>query len=64
VLIPNNVIRRLERAEDPEREGIAIASERLQEIAGIPGVSGANLISAGGPQMIVEVIEASGLRGA
>jgi methylenetetrahydrofolate reductase (NADPH) len=32
VLIPNNVIRRLERAEDPEREGIAIASERLQEI--------------------------------
>jgi methylenetetrahydrofolate reductase (NADPH) len=33
VLIPNNVIRRLERAEDPEREGIAIASERLQEIS-------------------------------
>jgi len=62
-LIPNNVIRRLERAQDPEREGIAICSERLREIAGIPGVSGANLISMGSPQMTVDAIEASGLRG-
>jgi len=63
VLIPNNIIRRLERAADPAREGIAICSESLREIATIPGVSGANLISTGSPQMIVEAIEASGLQG-
>lgn len=63
VLIPNNIIRRLERAEDPEQEGIAICSEHLREIAAIPGVSGANVITMGGPKMIVEAIEASGLRG-
>lgn len=63
VLIPNKMIRRLERAEDPEQEGIAICSEYLREIAAIPGVSGANVITLGSPKMIVESIRASGLRG-
>jgi methylenetetrahydrofolate reductase (NADPH) len=64
VVIPPNIIRRLERAENPEQEGIAICSEQLREIATIPGVSAANVITMGGPNMIVEAIEASGLRGA
>jgi methylenetetrahydrofolate reductase (NADPH) len=63
VVIPNSIIRRLDRAEDPEKEGIAICSEHLREIAAIPGVSGANVITMGNPNMIVEAIQASGLRG-
>ena len=63
VLIPNEVIRRLERAQDPEQEGIDICSEFLQEIAGIPGVSGANLTTTGDPEMIMAAIRASGLQG-
>jgi methylenetetrahydrofolate reductase (NADPH) len=63
VLIPNGIIRRLERAEDPEQEGIAICAELLREIAAIPGVSGANLISMGSPEMTIQVIQESGLQG-
>lgn len=63
VLIPNNVIRRLERARNPQQEGIDICSEYLQEIARTPGVSGANLITTGDPEMIVRAIKASGLQG-
>ena len=63
VLIPNKVIRRLERARDPEQEGIDICSEYLKEIAEIPGVSGVNLITTGDPEMIVAAIKASGLQG-
>jgi methylenetetrahydrofolate reductase (NADPH) len=63
VLIPNQVIRRLERARDPEQEGVDICSEFLHEIAGIPGVSGANLTTTGDPEMIVATIRASGLQG-
>jgi hypothetical protein len=40
-----------------------ICSEYLQEIATIPGISGANLIASGNPEMIVEAIKASGVRG-
>lgn len=63
VVIPNSIIRRLDRAEDPEQEGKAICSEYLRQIAAIPGVSGANVISIGNPTMVVDAIEASGLRG-
>ncbi len=63
VVIPNSIIRRLDRSEDPEQEGIVICSEQLREIAATPGVSGANVITMGSPKMIVEAIQASGLRG-
>jgi methylenetetrahydrofolate reductase (NADPH) len=63
VVIPNSIIRRLDRAENPEQEGIAMCSEHLREIAAIPGVSGANVITLGSPNTIVEAIQASGLRG-
>jgi methylenetetrahydrofolate reductase (NADPH) len=63
VVIPNAITQRLERAENPEREGISICSEQLREIAAIPGVSAANVITMGGPEMIVTAIKESGLRG-
>jgi hypothetical protein len=34
----------------------------MREIAGIPGVSGFNLLTLGSPQAVVASIEASGLR--
>jgi methylenetetrahydrofolate reductase (NADPH) len=63
IMIPQKIIQRLRDATIPEREGIQICSEYLQEIATIPGISGANLIATGDPEMIVEAIKASGLRG-
>jgi methylenetetrahydrofolate reductase (NADPH) len=64
IMIPIKIVRRLEAATDPERESIQICSEYLQEIATIPGISGANLIANDAPETIVEAIKASGLRGA
>ena len=63
ISVPNKVIRRLERAEDAEQEGADICAEYLRDLAGIPGISGANLISVGSPEMKVAAIAASGLRG-
>jgi len=61
-LITEAVIERLERSKDPEREGISICAELLQEVADIPGVSGAHLMTMGNPEAISAVIKASGLR--
>ena len=61
-LFPKGLIRRLEQAPDSEREGVAICAEILHEVAGIPGIAGANLVNLGDPALIVAAIEESGLR--
>jgi len=61
-LVPEPIIERLERASDPEREGIEICAELMREVATIPGVSGVNLLSLGGLETIPAAIEASGMR--
>ena len=61
-IIPDSVVERLEQAGDPEQEGVRICAELLQELAEIPGVSGANLTTPGDPETIAAAISASGLR--
>jgi len=60
--IPDALLKRLEDANDPEQEGLAICAELMQEISEIPGVSGVNLMTTGDPGAIPETIRASGLR--
>lgn len=61
-LVPEPIIERMEQASDPEREGIEICAELLQELATIPGVAGANLLTMGELETIPAAIEASGVR--
>ena len=56
-LVPKKVIRRLEQARDPEREGVAICAELLQELSEVPGVSGAHLMTPGDPATIPAAIQ-------
>ena len=61
-LVPEPIIERLEQASNPEREGIEICAELMQEVATIPGVSGINLLTLGKIAAIPAAIEASGVR--
>ena len=61
-LVPDALIEQLERAPEPEREGIRICADLLRELTTIPGVSGANLLSLGKLESIPAAIEASGVR--
>ncbi len=61
-LVPETIIERMDQASDPEREGIEICAELLQELATIPGVSGANLLTLGELETIPAAIDASGVR--
>jgi methylenetetrahydrofolate reductase (NADPH) len=61
-VIPPEIVRRIERADDEAAEGIAVAAEQLQEIARIPGLSGVTLVTPGDPGAISAAIRASGLR--
>lgn len=62
MLIPDQLIDRLESAADPQAEGIAICVEQLRALAEIPGVSGANVIASTDLSMVPAAIEASGIR--
>lgn len=61
-LVPEPIIKRMEQAPDPEREGIEICAELLRELMTIPGVSGANLLTLGKLEAIPATIQASGVR--
>ena len=52
---------RLDRADDPEREGIAICIEQLSAIAEIPGISGATIMPGANLADIPEIVKAAGL---
>jgi len=57
-LVPSKVIRRLQQARDPEQEGVDICAELLHELADVPGVSGAHLMTPGDPETIPAAIQA------
>ncbi len=61
-IIPPTTVQRLEQAKDPEYEGVQIGAELLQELAEIPGIAGANLMTPGDPATIAAAIHESGLR--
>ncbi len=61
-VVPEDIINRLRRSKDPEREGIEICAEMLQQLKDVPGVSGANLMSFGNADTVARSIEISGLR--
>jgi methylenetetrahydrofolate reductase (NADPH) len=56
------VIQRMDQARDPEQEGVNICAELLQQVAEIPGVDGANLLTPGELETLPAAIRASGLR--
>jgi len=61
-IIPSTLVKRLEQASDPEQEGVLVAAELLNSLAGVPGISGANVSTPGDPSTCVAAIRESGVR--
>jgi methylenetetrahydrofolate reductase (NADH) len=61
VVMPEAIIDRLDGAADPGREGVRICAELLQQLAEIPGVSGAHLMAPLNTASIPAALEQSGL---
>ena len=54
--IPDAAIKRITESRDPVREGISVCAEMLNELPGIPGVSGVNIHYRGNPRNVTAVI--------
>ena len=62
VVVPDEVVRRLETAKDPISEGIRICSEQLQEMSEIFGIAGAHLMAPLNVKSIPSSIEMASLK--
>jgi methylenetetrahydrofolate reductase (NADPH) len=58
-IIPEDMIKRMEDAPDPEREGVRICADLIGELATIPGVAGVHIMAPGNDAAIPEVIKAA-----
>jgi methylenetetrahydrofolate reductase (NADPH) len=56
-IIPDNIVKRMEGAADAEAEGVMICAELIEQLAAIPGVSGAHLMAPVKPSLIPLAIE-------
>lgn len=59
--IPDQVVERMTRADDAEREGVLLSAELVTELLGIEGVAGVHLMSVGWTRSMPQVVEAAGL---
>jgi methylenetetrahydrofolate reductase (NADPH) len=58
-IISDALIKRMEDAADPQREGVRICVEYIEELSTIPGIAGAHVMAPGNDAAIPEVIKAA-----
>jgi len=62
VILPDALVRRLERAADAKAEGVAICVEQIQQLRQIPGVAGVHLMAVEWEEKVAEIVEKAGLK--
>ena len=58
-IISDAIVTRMDAAADPASEGQKVCLELLEELSGIPGVSGAHLMAPGNEAAILDVLKAA-----
>lgn len=61
VIVPEEIVARMEKAEDAEAEGVKIALEIIAKVKKIPGVHGIHIMAVGWEKGVPEIIERAGL---
>jgi methylenetetrahydrofolate reductase (NADPH) len=61
VVVPDEVLHRLQAADDPADEGVRLTVEIIEAVRGIEGISGVHVMGLGHEDAVRRVIEAAGL---
>jgi 5,10-methylenetetrahydrofolate reductase len=62
LIIPDDFIIRLEKAEKAKDEGLKITLELIEQIKSIPGVHGIHIMAVGWEDIVPEIVKKAGLR--
>ncbi|MCX6089325.1 MAG: methylenetetrahydrofolate reductase [Candidatus Atribacteria bacterium] len=61
VVIPDVLVRRMEKAADPKAEGVQVCVETIEELKKIEGVSGVHIMAIAWESIVPEIVRRSGL---
>ncbi|MBO8137529.1 MAG: methylenetetrahydrofolate reductase [Desulfotomaculum sp.] len=62
MIVPDQLIERMEKAGDQKAEGIKIAVEQIQHIKTIEGVAGVHIMAINWESVVPQIVEMAGLR--
>jgi methylenetetrahydrofolate reductase (NADPH) len=61
VVVPPEIVKRMDAAADPKQEGVAIALELIEKLRGTPGIHGMHIMAVHWEEIVPTLIEQSGL---
>jgi methylenetetrahydrofolate reductase (NADPH) len=61
LMIPDELVTRMEQAEDAKEEGIAIAGELIEQVRDIPGIQGVHIMAVAWEEVVPEIVERAAL---
>ncbi len=61
VIVPDEIITRLEKAESAKEEGLKIALELIDQLKEMPGIHGVHIMAVGWESIVPEIVEKAGL---
>lgn len=61
VIVPKHIIERMERAIDPEEEGVQIALEIIDRLKRTPGIAGIHIMAVGWESVVPRLVQESGI---
>jgi len=61
MVVPDEIVERLKKAEDPKAEGINICIEQIKHLKTIPGVAGVHIMAIAWEEVVPQIVERAGL---
>jgi methylenetetrahydrofolate reductase (NADPH) len=61
LMIPDELVKRMEHASDAKEEGVSIACELIEQLRDIPGVRGVHIMAVAWEEIVPEIVEKAGL---
>jgi methylenetetrahydrofolate reductase (NADPH) len=62
VIVPDRIVDRISKAEDPRTEGVTICVEQIQRLKKIEGVAGIHIMAIEWEQRVPEIVQRAGLK--
>jgi len=61
MIVPDEIVKRIESASDPKAEGIAISIEQIKHLKSIEGVAGVHIMAVAWEEVIPTIVKEAGL---
>jgi methylenetetrahydrofolate reductase (NADPH) len=61
VVVPDEIVKRMESAADPKEEGVKISVELIQKLREVPGVRGIHIMAVAWEEIVPEIVQRAGL---